>query len=111
MTAAGREQQVVAPAQPRSYYGQPILKQPVWTWEIPWYFFVGGIAGASAGLGLAADVRGERHLPAGVTVYLEVQNLTNRANAEEIIYSADFSQRGYLTSLPLLAIAGVRIER
>jgi hypothetical protein len=59
----------------------------------------------------AADVRGERHLPAGVTVYLEVQNLTNRANAEEIIYSADFSQRGYLTSLPLLAIAGVRIER
>lgn len=59
----------------------------------------------------AADVRGERRLPEGVTVYLEVQNLTNRANAEEIIYSADFAQRGYLTSLPLLAIAGVRIER
>ena len=52
---------------------------------------------------IAAPTRG--------AVYLELQNLTSRANAEEIIYSADFSQRGYLTSLPLLAIAGVRIER
>jgi len=59
----------------------------------------------------AADLRGERRLPDGIAVYLEIQNLTDRANAEEIIYSADFSQRGYLTSLPLLAIAGVRIER
>jgi len=44
-------------------------------------------------------------------VYLEVQNLTGRANPEEIIYRADFAQRGYLTGLPLLAIGGVRIER
>jgi len=34
----------------RSYYGQPVIKQPVWTPEIPAYFFVGGLAGASAGL-------------------------------------------------------------
>ena len=33
-----------------SYYGQPIIKQPVWTPEIPAYFFTGGLAGASAGL-------------------------------------------------------------
>ncbi len=33
-----------------SYYGQPVLKQPVWTPEIPAYFFAGGLAGASAGL-------------------------------------------------------------
>ncbi len=62
----------------------------------------------------AADLRGERRLALGDTraaIYLEIQNLTDRANAEEIIYSADFSQKGYLTSLPLLAIAGVRIER
>ena len=62
----------------------------------------------------AADLRGERRFAlarAARAVYVEVQNLTGRANAEEIIYSADFSQRGYLTSLPLLAIAGVRIER
>ena len=62
----------------------------------------------------AADVRGERTFPLGssrAAVYLEVQNLTGRANAEEIIYSADFTTKGYLTSLPLLAIAGLRIER
>jgi len=33
-----------------SYYGQPIIKSPVWTPEIPAYFFFGGLAGASAGL-------------------------------------------------------------
>ena len=30
------------------YYGLPLLKPPVWTWEIPAYFFVGGAAGAAA---------------------------------------------------------------
>lgn len=30
------------------YYGLPLLKKPVWTWEIPAYFFVGGTAGAAA---------------------------------------------------------------
>jgi hypothetical protein len=36
------------------YYGRPALKPPVWTWEIPVYFFVGGIAGTSAIITLAA---------------------------------------------------------
>src|SRR5204862_7114049 len=30
------------------YYGQPVVKPPVWTWEVPLYFFMGGIAGMSA---------------------------------------------------------------
>jgi Polysulphide reductase, NrfD len=30
------------------YYGQPVVKPPVWTWEIPLYFFFGGLAGMSA---------------------------------------------------------------
>ena len=30
------------------YYGLPLLKGPVWTWEVPAYFFVGGTAGAAA---------------------------------------------------------------
>ncbi len=62
----------------------------------------------------AADLRGERRFVSGGTrgaLYVELQNLTNRANAEEIIYNADFTQKGYLTSLPILAIVGVRIER
>jgi hypothetical protein len=30
------------------YYGQPVVKPPVWTWEIPIYFFMGGLAGMSS---------------------------------------------------------------
>jgi hypothetical protein len=44
------------------YPGRPIIKRPVWTWEVPVHFFVGGLAGASALLGLAADLAGERTL-------------------------------------------------
>jgi formate-dependent nitrite reductase membrane component NrfD len=40
----------------RSYYGRPIVKEPVWTWEIPTYFFTGGLAGASAVLSSAARI-------------------------------------------------------
>jgi hypothetical protein len=42
----------------RSYYGRPVLKQPVWNPEIPFYFFTGGLGGASAGLALVAGLRG-----------------------------------------------------
>src|SRR6185436_9246973 len=40
------------------YYGLPILKKPVWTWEVPVYFFVGGAAGAAAMIGAAAQLAG-----------------------------------------------------
>ncbi len=42
-----------------SYQDQPLLKPPVWTWEIPTYFFLGGAAGAAAVLGVAAQLAGE----------------------------------------------------
>jgi formate-dependent nitrite reductase membrane component NrfD len=48
----------------RSYYGQPILKAPEWTWEVPWYFFAGGLAGASSVLSLAARLTRRRSLAA-----------------------------------------------
>jgi len=48
--------------QVRSYHGQPVIKEPVWTWEIPVYFFAGGLAGASAGLALLAEARGNEVL-------------------------------------------------
>jgi type IV secretory pathway VirB2 component (pilin) len=38
------------------YYGQPVVKPPVWTWEVPLYFFTGGIAGMSAVIALAAAI-------------------------------------------------------
>jgi hypothetical protein len=41
-----------------SYYDLPLLKQPVWTWEVPLYFFIGGAAGASAVIGAMAESTG-----------------------------------------------------
>src|SRR5947209_11129916 len=32
----------------RGYYGQPVVKPPVWTWQVPLYFFFGGMAGMAA---------------------------------------------------------------
>lgn len=32
----------------QDYYNLPVLKPPTWTWEVPLYFFIGGIAGVSA---------------------------------------------------------------
>jgi hypothetical protein len=40
------------------YYGRPVIKEPTWTWEIPWYLFAGGLAGASAPLAVAAETAG-----------------------------------------------------
>ncbi len=39
-----------------SYYGLPALKPPVWTWEVPLYFFIGGIAGVSSCIAFIADI-------------------------------------------------------
>src|SRR5438477_7150275 len=38
------------------YYGQPVVKSPVWTWEVPLYFFMGGLAGMSAVIASAAVI-------------------------------------------------------
>jgi formate-dependent nitrite reductase membrane component NrfD len=43
--------------QPTSY-GRPVIKAPVWTWEIPFYLYAGGLAGASAGVARLAELRG-----------------------------------------------------
>ncbi|MEA2383321.1 MAG: hypothetical protein QOH72_3292 [Solirubrobacteraceae bacterium] len=53
-----REGATVPRAEWRSYYGRPILKQPVWNPEIPFYFFTGGVGGTSAALALLAGMRG-----------------------------------------------------
>jgi len=39
-----------------SYYGLPVLKAPVWTWQVPLYFFLGGISGVSACIGFVAQL-------------------------------------------------------
>jgi formate-dependent nitrite reductase membrane component NrfD len=46
----------------RSYYGRPVIKEPTWTWEIPAYFFTGGLSGASSVLSLFARFSGNAKL-------------------------------------------------
>lgn len=53
---------VVPAAEVRTYYDRPVIKEPVWTWEIPWYFFAGGLAGASSLLAAFARVAGDHDL-------------------------------------------------
>jgi hypothetical protein len=50
-----------------SYYGRPIIKAPIWEAAVPWYFFLGGLAGASAALGLGARVVGNERLARNAT--------------------------------------------
>jgi len=52
----GRGVDVVGGPIPRKpgYYGQPVVKPPVWTWEVPLYFFFGGIGGMSAVIAFGA---------------------------------------------------------
>lgn len=42
----------------RTYYGRPVVKEPEWTWEVPWYLFAGGLAGASSALSAGARLAG-----------------------------------------------------
>jgi len=46
------------PTAPGGYYGQPVLKAPVWTWEIPAYFAAGGAAGMAAAIAAVAELAG-----------------------------------------------------
>jgi Polysulphide reductase, NrfD len=40
------------------YYGEAVVRPPVWTWEIPLYFFVGGAAGMAPLIACAGFVLG-----------------------------------------------------
>jgi hypothetical protein len=81
---------MVPPAEFRSYYGRPILKAPVWSDEVPAYYFAGGLAGASASLALGARLAGNHRLASGALTA---------------------SAAGILASLPLLVADLGRPER
>ena len=59
-------------------------------------------------------VRIERSFMLGETtkllLFADVQNVTNRENAEEIVYSATFRERGTISGLPTIAVVGARLE-
>jgi len=43
-----------------SYYDRPVLKAPVWSWAIIWYFFFGGLAAGSYIIASIASLFGSR---------------------------------------------------
>jgi DMSO reductase anchor subunit len=57
-----REATVVPEVELRTYYGEPVLKEPVWKWEIPAYLFTGGLAAGSSLVAAAADLAGDEVL-------------------------------------------------
>ncbi|HRW04890.1 MAG TPA: polysulfide reductase NrfD [Caldilineaceae bacterium] len=50
-----------------TYYDRPVVKEPVWIWTVPLYFYVGGAAGAAAVLGAVANWFGGKQLRGLVT--------------------------------------------
>jgi len=48
VTGAGRAHANAQIPGAEDYYNLPVLKPPTWTWEVPLYLFVGGIAGVSS---------------------------------------------------------------
>ena len=46
-----------------SYYGRPVIKEPVWEPpDVPGYLFLGGLAGASSVLAAGSQLTGRREL-------------------------------------------------
>ena len=60
------------------------------------------------------DIKVERVIPihdrVRAAIYVDAQNITNRDNAEELIYSFDYREQGQIRSLPILAVVGGRLE-
>ena len=65
MTDGSREALMVERAEFSSYYGRPILKPPVWTKDIAYYFFLGGLAAGSSILAAGAARTGRPALRRG----------------------------------------------
>ena len=80
----------------RRGYDQPVFG-PVNSIRLPAFF--------------QADVRVSKRLRIDrgtLEIYLDVQNVSNRANAEEFVYSADYRARRAITGLPILPVLGAR---
>ncbi|MGB9069708.1 MAG: NrfD/PsrC family molybdoenzyme membrane anchor subunit [Candidatus Acidiferrales bacterium] len=48
VTGAGRANADALIPGAEDYYNLPLLKPPTWTWEVPLYFYIGGITGVSS---------------------------------------------------------------
>jgi formate-dependent nitrite reductase membrane component NrfD len=69
-----------------TYYGRPVLKEPVWIWAVPVYFFAGGASGAAAALGAAARWLGRDELDGLVTRCRRIAAAGTMLGAALLIY-------------------------
>lgn len=46
-------------SQGQGYYDYPVIRKPVWTWEVPVYFWLGGMAGGAYLTASAAQIFGD----------------------------------------------------
>lgn len=61
-----------------------------------------------------ADIRGSKRVKlterSELEIFLDVQNITYRRNAEEFLYSRNYRQRQNITGLPILPVLGARLS-
>lgn len=58
-----KERAMVPEVEFRSYYGQPVIKPPAWkSPDVPAYFFLGGLAGATSAMAALAELTGRHRL-------------------------------------------------
>jgi len=76
-----------------TYYERPVLKEPVWIWAVPVYFYVGGTAGAAAVLGAAAQALDGRQLRGLVRTCRWVAAVGGAAGSALLIYDLGRPER------------------
>lgn len=66
-SVSGRGVDIAGGPVPRKpgYYGEAVVRPPVWTWEIPLYFFIGGAGGMAPVLACAGLIFGHADLVRG----------------------------------------------
>lgn len=67
MSVGGRQDRHTDGREGPTYYDQPLLKEPVWIWSVPAYFYVGGLAAGAAITGAVAQLVDRRGLARLVT--------------------------------------------
>ena len=69
-----------------TYYDRPAIKEPVWIWAVPTYFYVGGTAGAAAVLGAATQIAGGEDLRGLVTRCRRIAALGDMVGTGLLVY-------------------------
>jgi hypothetical protein len=101
----------------RFRYSSGMPRTPVIGSYLGWDGYYEPVFGAHNSIRIPAfyqlDIRAEKGFVmqrTKLSVFIDMQNITNRKNPEEIIYSQNYQQKGYITGLPILAVAGARLE-